>query len=100
MFGRFRGDQRRFRAIEDAIVDLAADVSSLRMQLATIRGKTAVAARETKKQRVLTAEDALIEQMTGGTIVANYDPATGKTTMVGAEDHQDPEGVQNGHQPR
>lgn len=77
MFGRFRGDLKRFRALEDAICDLAADISSLRMQVATMRGKVAVTAREAKKERVLSAEDRLIEELTGGRIVASTD-AQGK----------------------
>lgn len=93
MFGRFSRDSKRFRALEDAIIELATDVSSLRMQMATMRGKVAVTARESKKLRVLSPEDRLIEQMTGGEIVANLDPKTGIYSSPPVEE-------QHGDQPR
>jgi len=66
----------RHKDIENAIVELSKDVSAVRLEFASIRGKIAVTARETARETRkgrIDAEIAAIEKQLGGRAVAFTD---------------------------
>jgi len=63
----------RHKNLENAILDQAKEISDLKLQLASIYGKIAVKARETKKKTNVDAEIAAIQKQLGGDVVAVMD---------------------------
>lgn len=92
MLGRWRSDRRAMRQLVEAIEDLASDVSTLRAQVATIRGKQAVVARESKRRKLKDPELALLEEMTGGKVIAERSK-DGQYTLPEAIKEEDEDGA-------
>lgn len=92
MLGRWRRDHRTIRVLVEAIEDLASDVSSLRAQVATLRGKQAVVARESKRRKLKDPELALLEEMTGGKVIAERSK-DGQYTLPEAIEQEEQDGT-------
>jgi len=71
------GNQQRFRTLEDTIIDLSNEISSLKMQIARINAKLAVEVRKSKKATIndkMDRELQQIERQLGGNIVDIQEP--------------------------
>jgi hypothetical protein len=73
--------------LEDAILGLAKQVSSMRLEIATFRAKFAVNAREAKKKTGIDAEIRMIEEQLNGQAVA-YKDEGGKFHLPGEETNE------------
>lgn len=66
--GRLKSLQKRVAALEESLEEVSGDVGAMRSQLATLRAKSAVNAREVKRARP--AEQELLEELLGGKVLA------------------------------
>ena len=67
------GRLHRHKDLENALLELSKDVSTIRLELASIRGKLAVSVRDNRKKSGIDAEIAMLEEQLGGKAVAYKD---------------------------
>lgn len=91
MFGRPRKDSTVTKALLEAVEDQARDLAVLRLQVARMAGKFAVATREARR-KTLSPEEALLEQLTGGRIVGTVTMKDGQPSYEVPSQETPPDG--------
>lgn len=78
---RLKSIERRFKSLENTVLEQAEEISFLKHKLASIDSKYAVGVRETKKKQSFNAED-ILKDLLGGEVVLVDNKLVRKTPAI------------------
>lgn len=78
---RLKSIEKRFKSLENTVLEQAEEISFLKHKLASIDSKYAVGVRETKKKQSFNAED-ILKDLLGGEVVLVDNKLVRKTTNL------------------